>query len=195
MARKATDLLDVFRFNSEDGHDNRDRKPRKTKTAARSSTRKPAKRSKPKSAASSFDGIHLGPRQLLLASSAGLLLLVLSFTLGLAAGRPDSGSEQAPSALARQSNFVAIRTEISLVDPATRKRTDPRKVRALLVKDFRVPSKNLRIFEEAGQLVLQVGPFRTEQAANDFRQRTGLEFARINMEEPFRWPSIVPYRR
>ena len=201
MARKATDLLDVFRFNSEGGQDGHEstsgRKTGGRAASARSGGRGARTKKRPaksKAAASSFDGIHLSPRQLLLASSACLLLLVLSFTLGLATGRPGS-VDPGTSALSRADSLVAIRATVDLVDPATRKKTDVRRIQKLLQTQFRVQPQHLRTYEEAGRLVLEVGPFRSEQQANEFRQRSGLEFAHINMTEPFRWPKIVPYRR
>ena len=127
MARKATDLLDIFRFSGESS-DGGGKPPAKK-------SRGGAKRKKAGKQKRSFDGIFLNGRQLLLASSALLLLLVLSFTLGLATGRPGGGGET--SELARSSGTrLAIRARLPVVDPATRKAIRPAQVGERLTQDY-----------------------------------------------------------
>lgn len=201
MARKATDLLDVFRFNSEDeqgaqkgktrrqGGSGRESASRKAKSKS-SRARASAKKAGPGGALS--DGIHLSSRQLLLTSCAALLLLVLSFTLGLATGRPDGGTESPAPALNRQTQVV-VRSSLPLVDPASRKQTDAGRIRRTLRTEFDVPDKGLRIWKDRGRLFLQLGPFRDEKQARSYLRRSGLDMAQINMEMPFFAPRFVAY--
>jgi hypothetical protein len=187
MARKATDLLDVFRFSGEGEQD--DAKPSRQRRA-----RKRANRGAGKGAGRTrFEGIQLNPRQLLLASSALLLLLVLSFTLGLATGRPDAGSE-ASAALTRRSSQVAIRARLPMVDPATSKPATGEQVLAELARDFRIQRRNLRIRRDGQDWIVDVGPFSDEAEAQRYLRRSGLELAHIHMEDPFRYAEIVPVR-
>jgi hypothetical protein len=195
MARKATDLLDVFRFNNEEeegGHESKQRRKAAARAASAAGKTKAATARKKKSRGAS-DGITLSARQLLLASCAGVLLLVLSFTLGLATGSP-SGSAPTEAPLARQT-LVMIRATVPLVDPASRQKADPERIRRQLMHEFPIKSQHLQIHEEGAHLVLEIGPFTSEQKADAFRRSTGLELAHINMQDPFRWVDIVPYLR
>lgn len=192
MARKATDLLDVFRFNNEDGKDDHERKKRRKAAATGTRKRKSARRAAGKSSGG-FEGIHLSPRHLLLASCACVLLLVLSFTLGLATGRPSGSARQAP-ALKRETPVV-IRTKLPLIDPANSKPTDPKRIRRKLRHEHGIKDHHLRIWRDGSYLVLEVGPFQSEASARSYLRSSGLELAHINMEDPFRWPEILPYAR
>ena len=195
MARKATDLLDVFRFSDDDGNDAHERKTRRKAARRAARAAKGAKRKGSASAKGStaFDGVHLSPRHLLLASCAGVLLLILSFTLGLATGRPGETPTRAPGL--QRDTMVLIRATLPVVDPTTRKATDPERIRRKLRLEYGIENRHLRIRKEDGQLILEVGPFRSEESATRYLRSSGLELAHLCMDDPFRWPVFVPYRR
>jgi hypothetical protein len=186
MARKATDLLDVFRFGGEGPSDDGDA-PKKRKRA-RPKSGGAAKRS-PKAR---FEGITLNRKQVWLVSSAALLLLFLSFTLGLATGRPGSGADEA---LNRQTPAqFAIRARVSQIDPETSRKASPRSVLEHLATEYRIRREHMQIRSEGGEYVIEIGPFTTEDRARRYLRGSGLELARIHLGDPFRYARIEPVR-
>ncbi len=195
MARKATDLLDVFRY----GGDEDENDPSQVVSSAqRRSKAKKKKKAAAKRAAGrkGFRGLILSQRQVVLAGSACCLLVVLSFVLGVTAGRP--GSATTPSIqkdVSESSQWVVIQGEMPQVHPATQKALDPATVHGDIVRDYRIRTQNLRIREGAGVLILEVGPFRTDERARDFLRDSGLDMARLYGADPFLGARIVPFRR
>ncbi len=190
MARKATDLLDVFRFSSEDGGGKRPKRRSRGNSKGGGGRSKGAK--KKSRAKRTFEGIFLNARQLLLASSALMLLLVLSFVLGLATGR---GGEETPAIQRSHGALIAVRARLPVVDPATRRSVRPSAVEKRLSQDYEIPSRNIRIQRDGTELVIEIGPFHSEAQAKRFIERSGLDMAHIHMENPFRYAEFVPYRR
>jgi hypothetical protein len=196
MARKATDLLDVFRYGGGDDDDDRAggkparraRTPRRRKRSG-ASRREPAPRERP-----GFQGLILSRRQLVLAGSAMLLLLVLTFVVGVSAGRPSR--TQGGRALNRTAlrDMLMVRGTMPALDRATRKEVDLREVRRILEERHHVPPANLRIHVEHGLVRIDIGPFRSERRAREYVERTQLDTAHLFGADPFLRPQILPFR-
>ena len=77
MARRSTDLLEVFRAPREG----------ESSPAGQGGSQAQDRRRAARPGGSLFEGLVLGPRQVLLASCVMVLLLVLAFTVGLGVGR------------------------------------------------------------------------------------------------------------
>jgi hypothetical protein len=194
MARKATDLLDVFRYGGDE--DENDSGQGVSSERRRSKKKRKKAVAKPPADRKGFRGLILSQRQVVLAGSACCLLVVLSFVLGVTAGRPGSGDTPAiRKDVADSSRWFVIQGELDQVHPATQKALDPAKVRTDLVRDYRLRSQNLRIREGDRSLLLEVGPFRTEQRARDFLRDSGLDMAHLYGADPFLGARIVPFRR
>jgi len=191
MARKAHDLFDVFQLAQDAGSGNRKHGPRRKAAPASAAktqrARTPAARRKSGASA----GLALNRRQVLLAGSALMLLLVLSFTLGLATGRP--GSKQANPSLDRRSAFV-IRGTLPLTDPTTRNPVDTQHIRRQLSRDYKIPGPNIMMRRLGNDLRIDIGPWPSKRAAKRFWNRSGLKLVHIHLEDPFRWAQVVPYR-
>ncbi len=192
MARKATDLLDVFRFGDDDGDENSKR------DSGRGGRRVPKER-KPKKAPrarsqSEEDVLQLNRRQILLGSSAVVLLLVLSFVLGLSAGR--SGPSEDDTKIERRSgrDLIAIRGDLPLLDKATRKSIDPAQIAGVLKRDYGLKRKNIHMYRVSGRLVIDIGPFHSETQAKSYLRKSGLKMLHIHMEDPFRWPEFSAWK-
>lgn len=182
MARKATDLLDVFRFGDAD-----DEAAAAAAARASAKTHKAAAR---RAQASSFNGMILTRRQVVLAGSACCLLVALSFVLGLASG--NSGDTPAMQRTAGASAAYAIRGALPLVHPATQRAVEPDEIRKVLERDYGVRPANLRIRSEAGQLLIEIGPFTSKDRARTYIRQTGLDMAHLVGADPFLRSEIVP---
>jgi hypothetical protein len=188
MARKATDLLDVFRFSDDggddDSHSDRGRGASKARKPKKKETAKPRQR---------VQGLILNRRQIVLGSSAIALLLVLSFVLGLSTGR--SGPATQPTKIERRTaTRFAIRGSLPLLDKATQKAIEPKAVAAILKRDYGLDRDHLQLGKADGRLIIDVGPFRSERAAREWLESSNLEMLHLFMEDPFRWPEYVPWR-
>jgi len=210
MARKAHDLFDVFQLSQDADTGTRERgERRKAAAASKAKAKRPrVRKPKPKSksgqgtsgqgtfpetsrmAPAGGGGVALNRRQVFLAGSAMLLLLVLSFTLGLATGRPSD--KQDGAALNRVTSFV-IRGRLPLTDPTTRNPVDTTRIRRQISSDYKIPSPNVMMRREGSDLVIDIGPWPSRQAAERFWNRSGLKLVHIHLEDPFRWAKIVPY--
>jgi hypothetical protein len=198
MARKATDLLDVFRHGGDEEPDDSGRVASgDRKRAAKRAQQKQKQKARDKAQASKgFEGLILSKGQLVLAGSACCLLLVLSFVLGLSTGRP---GPQEIAAIRKdvpaKATLVMIRGELDQVHPATQRAISPSQLRSDLMGDFSVPAGNLRIRTEGGRLIVEIGPFKSPESARAWLQREGLDMAHLYGSDPFLRPKFVPYSR
>ena len=182
MARKATDLLDVFRY-AGDGDDG-DGRVVSSDRGRKGSKKKKARKAKSKGADKGFDGVILTRRQVILGASVCCLLVALSFVLGLSAGRP--GSEDTPAASRTAANGrVVIQGEMPAIHLSTQRPIDVDAVRSELVRVYGVPSGNLRISSRDGRILLQIGLFGSKEEAQAFLTSHGLDMAHIFGADPF----------
>jgi hypothetical protein len=171
MGRRSTDLLDVFRPGGGSGSEPRRETPAKKARA-------------PKSPRTPFEGLFLGPRQLVLGGSVAVLLLVLSFTVGLGVGRKAgrAGDGAAPTALLRTTTIWVVRGSLDRVDPTGAEITEDR-VREEMARRF--PWISHRIDASGSTIVVTAGPFRDEREAATVLE-TRLRTVRLWTKFPFR---------
>ena len=189
MAKKATDMLDVFRLGSAESAPSRKR-------------RSSAKQSRPaaRRASSSADGIQLGGRQLLLASCVGVLLIVLAFTVGLGVGRRGltTGGPQLnrPTAIA---DHYWIRGQLPGHDRLIDAPVNPSDVVRELQQVHKIPHGlvAIRRLPKDGALEIDVGPFPSKTDAEAFRSARSMKMIRLPTGSPFRFAEVVavPARR
>jgi hypothetical protein len=176
MGRRSTDLLDVFRPGGGSGAEPR---------------REPAKKVRaPRSPRTPFEGFFLGPRQLILGSSVVVLLLVLSFTVGLGvgrkAGRGTDGVAPALSHATQTRTIWVVRGSLDRVDAATSTELSEERVLEEMGRRFPwLPRERVRLDVSGGSIALTVGPFRDEREAATFLE-TRLRSARLWSKFPFR---------
>lgn len=171
MARKASDLLDVFRLRPEPsgGKSAGDKKPARTsrggtsksgaKRTKTTASRKPAKaRKRPD------DVVALSRRQLVYAGSVVFLLMALSFTFGVSMSGDDSTSNNA----LRRDVPVAwdwyIEGYMDQEAILTGKRIDIQAAGRAL-QDYGVKHEMLRARLIDGKYRIRIGPFPTRQEA------------------------------
>jgi hypothetical protein len=188
MARKATDLLDVFRFSSDAPKGSKkDKRAEKRRERSEASPGSPTQTRAPRAR---FEGIFLPPRQMLLGGSVLVLLLALSFTVGLGVGR-SSASPTAPDAsgpsLRRETYAWALRGEIPKMDVARAEAPTETRIVRELGRKYGVPSDKLRVDAKGDPVVIWVGPFETEEAATAFLAARNLGTARLWSAAPFRF--------
>lgn len=190
MARRTTDLLDVFR----------------DRGAGRSG--KPEEPAAPKAPKKPFDGLFLLPRQLLLGSSVVVLLLVFAFVLGLSMGRRggSGGTEalQANAARAEDPEANVRRVYVLGRAPVTSATglaaNEPAKLRDLLASDrYGVDPARIWIAadpNDSQQWIVFLGPFAHEKQATDYLSSHRLTTARLGgSHAPFQRPvyrSLLP---
>jgi hypothetical protein len=175
MGRRSTDLLDVFRPGGGSGSE-----PRREASA-----KKPRA---PKSPRAPFEGMFLGPRQLILGGSVAVLLLVLSFTVGLGVGRQAgrAGESPAPPSLRRETTVWVVRGSLDRVDAATSTELSEERVLEEMGRRFPwLPRERVRLDAAGGSIAITVGPFRDEREAEGFLA-TRLRSARLWSKFPFR---------
>ncbi len=197
MARKATDLLDVFRFGDEDGDERtRHDTARGNRRASPKKKRRDAREAGQRRGRWRVESLQLGRRQILLACSAVALLLMLSFVLGLSTGRAGQGATPGQAALHRKTPaYLVIRGTLPLLDPTTRKPILPSHVADILKRDYGLRRGQLQMHRADGQLVIDVGPFPSEAGAREYLRKSGLEMMHLYMKDPFRWPEYAPWQR
>ncbi len=193
MARKATDLLDVFRFGDDDDDDNRERETSRGRRAVARKKSQKAKKARAAEPKTRLQGLILNRRQVLLGTSAVALLLVLSFVLGLSTGRSGPSGGETAIQKTQHAPRVAIRGSLPELDSATRETIDPRRVADILKRDYKLKRHNLTMRRAEGRLVIEVGPFRSDASAAEFLRKSGLEMLHLHMEYPFRWPEYVAW--
>ena len=195
MARKATDLLDVFRHGGDDDdHDSRVVSSDRARAAKRTKA-KPKKASAKKSGTGrGFDGLILTKRQVILSASVCCLLVALSFVLGLSAGRPGDATPAASRTAATDMGWI-IQGELPAIHAATGKPIDAQAVRDELVQDNGVSSTHLRIHRQGGRLLLQIGLFDTEAQARKWLDDSGLTMIHMYGTGPFLAPRYRTVKR
>ncbi len=188
MARKATDMLDIFRFEPEDGGDGRKR-PKKG-AGKRKQTAKPRATKRNATAGSRGGAFPMQRRHMMLGGSVVGLLLVLAFTLGLAAGK--GGGTTTPTLSAETQIFVL--GKVPELDWQTQSRTNPERIRRLLRKEFAVDASLIRLQTKNGEHWIYLGPFRTKDDARRYLERKGLDQGEIGTGYPFRNPQYRQIR-
>ncbi|MDF1702291.1 MAG: hypothetical protein P1V36_14150 [Planctomycetota bacterium] len=197
MARKATDLLEVFRYDGDDNDEGEGRSVsnRRGRSAQSSSAKKAqAKKAKAKKG-KGFDGLIVTRRQVILGASVCCLLVALSFVLGLSAGRPGQGDTPAASRTQAGAQGFIIQGEMPIVHTSTQKPIGIAGVKEELVREYRVPASNLRVRAEDGRLILEIGLFGSEDEARRYLRRSQLDMAHIFGSDPFQNPRYLPRGR
>ena len=182
MARKATDLLDVFRF-ADDGDGGTADDAKRGGGAKGRAKKGGATKRKAAANRSGFDGLILTKRQVILGASVCCLVVALSFVLGLSAGRPDTDTPAASRTAA--TGRVVIRGVMPAVHPATQNPLDPAALHAELVREYQLPAGNLRVRRVGGQLYLEIGLFDSKAQAEEFLRDRGLDMAHLYGADPF----------
>lgn len=192
MARRSTDLLDMFRGPRAGEHAAKGRsgKPRK----------KPRKRTKTRGRGgwlSAFEGLVLGPRQVLLASCVMVLLLVLAFTVGLGVGRrggplADSTSLSLESGTGRPAAAFYIQGRVPRRDLLRDQDVDPDLLKEDLVRLHGFRPADLQVTEgERGFFFVHYGPFTSEEAARRVLREHNLGYLNVQGTWPFSLEEIV----
>ena len=174
MARRTTDLLDVFR--------ERPQPPRPT-------PKEPGTPRRP------FEGLFLYPRQLLLGSSVVVLLLVFAFVLGLSMGRRGASESTAAlqGAAGRTPSPVVVERQVyavgwvPYVDAGRQIDNEPARLFDWLVKHKSVAPETAWVtdYPNGKQWALILGPFVSERSAMEYLVRHGLVNSRVGGVAPF----------
>jgi len=192
MARRSTDLLEVFRG------------PRETGASASSSAsgRKPKKRSKKSGAKrSGLDGLVLGPRQVLLASCVMVLMLVLAFTVGLGVGRrgaPGNGQDalSRPADTGHTAAVWYIQGRVPRRSVMYGEEVDPDLLKEDLVAQHGFRASDLRVTEgERGYFFVHYGPFTSKDQARKVLRENNLGYLKVQGTYPFSLEEIVRVER
>lgn len=190
MAKRSTDLLEVFHRPRGDDEDSLGRKRRARGSRSMKGT------SRKRRKLEDFQGVFLAPRQVLLTSCVLVLLLVLSFLVGLGMGQRGA-PEGRETALARGTGQTTvrgfyIRGRIMRQDVMGRKRTDPGQFVADLVDLSDLERRHLHIEDgSASHWWLYYGPFQSEAHARRDLERRNLAFLGVRVEYPFSQATIV----
>ena len=223
MARKANDLFDIFNQQSElAAAEARKAARREEKRAQRGASKSvPASRTKagkPPSKRSiqssrtlrrtdkngggwfrnlmSAEGITLGGRQLLLTSAVGLLLLVLSFFVGLSHGRSGNQTDTLQRVDQRSGAGVMVHTWVSRIKQPSQKLLTSKELATSLMRIYKVQRNAIYSIRAKGnQLLIDIGPFRTQAEAERYIEKKRLKTADFNGRAAFRYPEFRPFRR
>jgi hypothetical protein len=177
MRRKTTDLLDVFRV-------------RPAPSGGSEGEGKVIKSSASKPARAPFEGVALSPRQMLLGGCVMVLLLVLSFTVGIGVGKSGGSSGATPSLQRDASIGVVIRGRVPRMDPLRQRENTPKAMKKVLV-DFGIPESLVEAKVEGESILLVVGPFRDRDEAWRFYAAKGLKVLRPGGGAPFKDPAFA----
>lgn len=191
MARRSTDLLEVFRGPREGGG------TRSGKTRSSGSRRKGRGGGR---RASTFEGLVLGPRQVLLASCVLVLLLVLAFTVGLGVGRrggPRAGGEALSRDAARDAAAVwYIRGRVPRRDVLRGAEVDPDRLEDELVREHGFRPTDLRVTEgEGAYFFVHYGPFTSKEQARQVLRDSKLAYLNVRGSYPFVLEEVVRVER
>jgi hypothetical protein len=181
MPRKSTDLLDVFGAGRGSG-------------GGRTPPSKPPAAPREPKSRRPFEGVFLGPRQVVLASSIGVLLLVLSFTVGIGVGKSGGKRPDGAPALKRESTAWILRGELSRIDAARGEDVTEARILQELERRFGVPRTMVRIDVTTEPATIVIGPFPTEADARAFLDSKRLVLARLGSGAPFRYSKPLMVR-
>lgn len=196
MARKASDLLDVFRLKPADptGDDAASRKSgaRKKSKAAKAGRKSSASGGSAKrrrSGSSTGDEVvSVSRRQLVYAGSVVVLLMALSFTLGVSM----SGDGAAQPALKKETPkdwyIVGYVSKTSLLAD---KKVDIRKAATELFHRFGVARKLLMIHDLGTRYRMRLGPYESKDEAYRYAERYQLSGFNHAGEAPFFPPELT----
>jgi hypothetical protein len=169
MAKRANDLLDVFRLGPAE-----DEAPRPRSRG--SSSRK-------RSAASS-DGVFLAKRQVLLLGATGVLLVVLAFTAGLGYGRKRGGGPALNKATPTANYW--IRGRLRSTDPLSGEPVPREAVIREIQARYGIPETYIRVRDEDEQrLAIDLGPFSSKAAAKQYFMRKRVDMLQLPWGHPF----------
>lgn len=191
MARKASDMLDVFRLRPESS--GTDSKPKqKTGRGSKAST-KPKRTKASKSARAEDVVLSLTRRQTMYAGCVGVLLLALSFTLGVGLGGGDEG--QGGPALRRDAPQPwYILGELPMASALSQKDIDIRDAARQLRRELAVAQDKLSLSKTRNRYRLWVGPFDTRDAAFRYHANYQLDTFRHQGISPFNPGQFVQER-
>ncbi len=186
MPRKASDLLDVFRLKPADpgGDDPKKRRPKKSNK--KSSGRKTTKR---RSSSANDDVVSVSRRQLVYAGSVVVLLMALSFTLGVSMSGSDG--DKTPALKRETAKPWYIIGYVSKTALLTEKKVDIIKTARHLYNQFGVDHSLLTIHDLGTRYRLSLGPFETENAAFKYHESYTLMAFSHGAETPFFPPEIT----
>ena len=190
MTRRNNDLLSIFDANAQ--------AERKARAAAArvSSTRPAGKRASGSGKSVGFTGLWLSPRHVVVASCVLTLLLVLSFFVGMAAGRPGSGAAPAlqRNASSPRAQGVILKLTVAAMDISTGRPVQAGDVRTALAR-YGLGTQHVRgVTLEDGQWIVRAGPFPSEQAVDEWIQSQHLGGAQVCGSTPFHRRAFEPAR-
>jgi hypothetical protein len=183
MARKATDLLDVFRPGGGGEGGSRPARPRPARAGAKMK----------QTGRGRFEGLVLTGRQIVLGSSVLVLLLVLSFTVGVGFGR---GSRHATADRGLQATTAwYIRGRLTARDPLKGTPVVPKTVIDDLVGQYQLDRRLVSTLPRSdGGIWVFIGPFASEAEARRQFLDQGFEVAHVDGGTPFRNADYVQAR-
>ncbi|MGE0190970.1 MAG: hypothetical protein AB7T63_02910 [Planctomycetota bacterium] len=190
MTRRNNDLLSIFDANAQ-----AERKAR-AQTARAAAARGAAPRASGGRGAGGFTGLWLSPRHVVVASCVVTLLLVLSFFVGLAAGRPGTGPAPAlqRNTATTPAGGVILKLTVAAVDITTGRPVRAGDVRQALAR-YGLDERNVRgVSLEDGQWVVRAGPFPSERAVDAWIEAQRLSGAEVCGSTPFHRRSFEPSR-
>ena len=186
MARRSTDLLEVFRGPREGSG----------QAKGRSSSGSRRKGSARRKVSAGFEGVSLGPRQVLLASCVMVLLLVLAFTVGLGVGRRGGPATAGPDLSRTQAGRAAavwyVQGRVPRRDVMRGEEVDPDRLKDDLVREHGFRASDLRVSEgERGYFFVHYGPFASEEEARNVLREHNLGYLNVRGTYPFSLEEVV----
>ncbi len=175
MAKRANDLLDVFRLASGQGDGSAPRGRGRRKATPRARKKKAA------------DGVFLQPRQVVLLSSTVVLLVVLAFAAGLGYGRRGSSGIALQRRSAHDANIAWwIRGKLRSKDDLTGHAIAPEAVIRELLSRYNIAEDYVRVVpEDSERLAIFLGPFSSEAKAHAYYEAQRLGTLRLRWGSPF----------
>ncbi len=174
MARKASDLLDVFRLRPESSGSSSsskrtpdrkpDRKPKKTK---------PKAKKKPRARSAGDVVLSLSRRQMMYAGCVGVLLMALSFTLGVSLAGDDSSAAH-PLRRETAPTFYIV-GELPLEAVLADRRVDIQAAARKLREQSGVARDKIHLSRRGDRYRIWIGPFESKRAAFEYHESYQLD--------------------